>query len=189
MKFKEIDKEEFKTLILQGKTIKELQVHYGNVSRSTITEAKRHYGFVGLSPNSKKLDRDCGFKVCLSCKESKPLTEFYSNGISGSGIIKYKSRCIKCSNLDSKDRFEHLVYEYLEYNGLTYTCSICNFTGTFGILDFHHLDPSIKEFNIGSVPKSLSKDNFWSTVVPELDKCVLLCPTCHRLEHLSMGLK
>lgn len=46
------------------------------------------------------------------------------------------------------------------------------------IFDFHHLDPSEKEFNPGTMMKCS-----WEKIEKEIDKCVLLCANCHRLEH------
>lgn len=59
-------------------------------------------------------------------------------------------------------------------------CSAC-----FGIFppivyDFHHKNPEEKEF-ILSEHWSGNKERLYS----ELDKCVLLCANCHRLEHLE----
>lgn len=42
------------------------------------------------------------------------------------------------------------------------------------VLDFHHLDPSQKEFNIGERSKHGLK-RIWN----EMEKCILLCRNCH----------
>lgn len=59
----------------------------------------------------------------------------------------------------------------LEYLGGQ--CFICGYRESTLSMDFHHLDPSQKEFNIARVTRS------WERVRPELDKCVLLCNRCH----------
>lgn len=46
------------------------------------------------------------------------------------------------------------------------------------IFDFHHLDPSEKEFSPGDIMRGS-----WEKIEKEIDKCVLLCANCHRLEH------
>lgn len=46
------------------------------------------------------------------------------------------------------------------------------------IFDFHHLAPSEKEVG----PSRLMQGS-WEKVKKEIDKCVLLCSNCHRLEH------
>ena len=182
-----IDKEEFKQHILNGKTIKELQSIY-SCGRTTITELKKTFGFVGLSPNSKKIDRESGYKFCTGCNQSLPLTEFYSNGKTQLGKIKYKPQCSKCENSNRRSSYYGLILEYLAINNKNYCCENCGVTGSIGFLDFHHIDSSTKEFNIGDHGHTtMSIDKFISDVVPELVKCKLLCPNCHRIEHLIMG--
>lgn len=45
-------------------------------------------------------------------------------------------------------------------------------------LDFHHLDPTIKEFSI-SGQRGCSLE----TLQAEIAKCIVLCANCHRKEH------
>lgn len=180
--------EQFKSHILAGKTIKELQDIYG-WSRTKVTEFKKRHGLVGMSPNSKKLDRDLGSKICNVCRTLLPLSQFYSNGKTPTGLLKYKPSCIACENEARNSKFSELIYTYLDINGQDYSCVRCSYTGVFGSLDFHHKNPLEKDFNIGNVTKSISEEAFMNMVVPELDKCELLCPNCHRQEHLVMGLK
>ena len=56
-------------------------------------------------------------------------------------------------------------------------CSI-SFDGTNAVIfDFHHKESILKDFTI-------SRRNVgWEKLVPELQKCLLLCSNCHRLEH------
>lgn len=56
-------------------------------------------------------------------------------------------------------------------------CSICKYDRSTAAFDFHHLDPLEKDFTISS------KMTSWSTIQPELEKCVLLCCRCHREVH------
>jgi hypothetical protein len=44
------------------------------------------------------------------------------------------------------------------------------------VLDFDHLDPAGKSFNIGS---SLSYRN-WERILGEIKKCEVVCANCHR---------
>lgn len=181
-----IDREEFKAYILSGKTIKELQAIY-NCSRSTIADTKKNYGFVGLSPNSKKLDRNSSTKLCSICTKVLPLNSFYSNGKTATGKIKYKPSCIKCENTQRKNTFTNLLFDYLDVIGKAYECEKCSYSGTYGSLDFHHKDPTQKSFNVGNSSHTISVDNFMTKIIPEIEKCTLLCPNCHRSEHLLMG--
>lgn len=68
----------------------------------------------------------------------------------------------------------------LEYKGNK--CCVCGYNKCVDALDFHHLDPSQKEFQLSD--RNLSND--WRLVRPELDKCVLLCSNCHRELHAGL---
>lgn len=46
-------------------------------------------------------------------------------------------------------------------------------------LDYHHVDPNEKEYNITKLAKNHSKKKLEA----ELKKCVTLCANCHRLLH------
>ena len=66
----------------------------------------------------------------------------------------------------------------IEYKGGK--CICCGFNKHYSALDFHHLDPSIKEFN-------LTRNSIgWNKLQSELDKCVLLCSNCHRMIHAGI---
>ena len=59
-------------------------------------------------------------------------------------------------------------------------CCICGFDAYIEALDFHHIDPTTKNFGLGAsnaVTKALDKQ------LEEAKKCVLLCANCHRGVH------
>ena len=59
-------------------------------------------------------------------------------------------------------------------------CAHCGWNEHPEILNFHHLDPSKKEFGFaGSAIGNLSLKR----IMDEIDKCILLCPTCHQWLH------
>lgn len=60
----------------------------------------------------------------------------------------------------------------------TLKCSICGFSHP-AALDFHHKDPSTKEFNLGAIGCSVSKEK----IIEEIEKCDILCANCHRIHH------
>lgn len=62
-------------------------------------------------------------------------------------------------------------------------CVFCGYHEHMGVLDFHHLDPTTKEFSIGSKGYTRS----WEKVRAELDKCILVCANCHR--EVELGVK
>lgn len=65
----------------------------------------------------------------------------------------------------------------IEYKGGK--CKCCGYNKCISALEFHHLDPSVKEFNIGQKGYTRS----WDKNKKELDKCILVCANCHREIH------
>lgn len=57
-------------------------------------------------------------------------------------------------------------------------CSRCEGVFPPFVYDFHHVDPKTKEYSLNWL-----LDKRWSTIAAELDKCILLCTNCHRIEH------
>lgn len=51
------------------------------------------------------------------------------------------------------------------------------------MLQFHHRNPSEKEFSVTTKQMSCSKQYPWSRIEKELEKCDLVCANCHFLEH------
>lgn len=47
-------------------------------------------------------------------------------------------------------------------------------------MDFHHLNPNEKDFNISD--RNLPTSD-WPRIKNELDKCILVCANCHREIH------
>lgn len=56
-------------------------------------------------------------------------------------------------------------------------CSKCQ-EKRYYLLDFHHIDPSTKIFQIGQ-----GEAKGWKKVEDEIKKCILLCSNCHREFH------
>jgi 5-methylcytosine-specific restriction endonuclease McrA len=57
-------------------------------------------------------------------------------------------------------------------------CSYCGYSKSLRALEFHHLDPTQKDFQI-----SKASNPSWENVKEELKKCVMLCSNCHAEEH------
>jgi hypothetical protein len=61
-------------------------------------------------------------------------------------------------------------------------CQCCGYNKHVGALEFHHIDPSKKDFGISAKGYTRS----WENVRKELDKCVLVCANCHREIHAGI---
>jgi hypothetical protein len=57
-------------------------------------------------------------------------------------------------------------------------CSRCGYDKSFRALEFHHLDPTEKDFGIS---KNLTKS--MALLKKEADKCILVCSNCHAEIH------
>lgn len=57
-------------------------------------------------------------------------------------------------------------------------CSKCGYKKCDAALEFHHTDPTKKDFAIGNAyVKS------WAKIKAEVEKCILVCANCHREIH------
>lgn len=59
-------------------------------------------------------------------------------------------------------------------------CSKCGYKDNIAALDFHHVNPEEKDFQVDM--RRLSNTSM-DKLEKELDKCVVLCARCHREIH------
>lgn len=64
-------------------------------------------------------------------------------------------------------------------------CSMCGYDKCIDALEFHHLDPTEKDFSIASSGYTRS----WEKIRNELDKCMLVCSNCHKEIHYELNKK
>ena len=121
--------------------------------------------------NEKKL------KICSSCEQEFPLSNFYGNGYTPNGTKKYKSKCKNCFNKVARLN----IYNYMEEYFGSYSCKICQYDRCKQAIEFHHINPNEKDYNITDL-KSSSKEK----VITELEKGILLCANCHRETHYGL---
>lgn len=85
-------------------------------------------------------------------------------------------RCKKCSSESVDNRRRKLKHELVKYKGGK--CEICGYDKCEAALEFHHLNPEEKDFQLsGGNTCSLEK------MKKEADKCILVCANCHREIH------
>jgi len=104
---------------------------------------------------------DC--KICPICNITKHKSEF--------GKKKIRSYCNECRCKYNNERRYKLKKELVEYKGGK--CILCGYNKSIKSLDFHHIDPSVKEFGISSSTHGLEK------LKKEIEKCILVCKCCH----------
>lgn len=89
----------------------------------------------------------------------------------------WSTKCRKCCRVVGKTSEKKIKQECVDYKGGK--CQVCGYNKYLGALDFHHLNPSEKDFTIARRKSSILDDE----VRAELDKCALICSNCHREEH------
>ena len=130
-------------------------------------------------------------KKCNSCNEEKNLTEFRKDKSKPDG---YRYECKTCSRAyhrsaymqkysqdvakRSKQRYDDVTDKIaiIKARG----CVVCS-EDTPQLMEFHHVDPTGKDFNIGP-----NKNRSWDKIKLELSKCVQLCCNCHRKVHANL---
>jgi hypothetical protein len=124
--------------------------------------------------NTVKLEKiNNDFRTCPKCKQSKSLSDFYPRrGKDGSSCY-----CKICSNSHAIYRQRKFKINCVEYKGGS--CSICGYNKCIGALEFHHKDPTKKDYTIAN--QRFVK--FDDRIKKELDKCILVCANCHREIH------
>lgn len=76
-----------------------------------------------------------------------------------------------------KTYYEKRINFYKNYLG-----GVCKHCGTIDNLEFDHIISSDKQFTITS-----KYDANWKILKPELDKCQLLCQSCHVIKSQNEG--
>lgn len=59
-------------------------------------------------------------------------------------------------------------------------CQRCGYDKHVGTLHFHHRNPDNKLFGLSNC---ISCHKSWEKIKEEIDKCELICPNCHAIEH------
>lgn len=114
-------------------------------------------------------------KICTRCNIEKPISEFYKK----SGTDRVYSECKVCfgdRRMDAYREKQSKVSEYKTQRG----CQKCGYNAHAVALDLHHTDSTEKENNVAAMARS---NMSWSKIQAEMDKCIVLCAICHRLEH------
>ena len=90
-----------------------------------------------------------------------------------------KYQCKTCFNKRCVEAGQERVKQLkLHYGG---KCIKCGYSKSLSALQFHHTDPSEKEFSLGN-KRGIS----WEEQIKELNKCELVCANCHAEIHYGI---
>ncbi len=136
-------------------------------------------------------------KECTICKSTKPTTDFFYRN---KRTQKLHSQCKQCyvekrkkiwkdhyhkygsnyrenavaRNKRLKDKLRQRMLEYLSDK----SCFVCG-NSDRRVLEFDHLDPTLKSFGISNAITSIMK---WERILVEIEKCQILCANCHKIK-------
>ena len=163
-----IDRAELETLVAQGLTLVEIAETLDR-STSTVRYWLQRY-VLKTDPRNRRAQVEQAkaegrTRVTSTCRHHGE-TEFH---IESSGRL----RCVRCRG-EAVARRRRLTKEILvdEAGG---SCRICGYDRDVAALQFHHIDPSQKEFSLAmnGVTRGIE------AMRREAGKCILLCANCH----------
>ncbi len=143
-------------------------------------------------PNRKKINGKQrslnNRRYCLSC------SPFGKHNTKQIGKVKEHKPCQHCGKFSKREDGRTTCYSCLNrrreqikgdrlYQVVGTGCWVCNYDrGREGVcaLDFHHMKPSKKEFELNA--RNIGQLS-WKRVIREAKKCVLICCRCHRELH------
>lgn len=117
-------------------------------------------------------------KTCSKCGVIKTS----DNSFLRKNSSTYHSYCKACNNLNVTTRQREFKQKCINYKGGS--CIYCGYNSCLAALEFHHIDPTQKDFEISNI-KYTSWDKNKDIIIPELDKCELVCSNCHKAIHFD----
>jgi len=143
---------------------------------------------IGLQPHISITENDRGsINEYYKTHTLKETAQYYKVGITSLRQFLTNKRLLFSPEIKKKNNYLHVKssrqrnkIRAIEYKGGK--CEICSYDSCTAALEFHHKDPSIKDFGI-----STNSNKAWSKIKIELDKCVLVCANCHREIHFKMN--
>ena len=156
--------------------IKNLYNSYGSMRKvCSITNVSRYYVRKILFGHKYKEYN----KICLNCGDNFK-TKFNSKKFCKNECLKTaKKEYLKNRNYNYENLIKWRIdkkQKAVNYKGGC--CIICKYNRSLSALEFHHLDPSKKDF---AISKYVNIE--FHKIKKELDKCILLCSNCHREIH------
>lgn len=112
-------------------------------------------------------------KECIKCHK-----QFFTK--KQAKTRKYCYDCVPEENYTGAEIRKRIKIWALEYKGQK--CECCGYDRCTEALEFHHVNPEEKDFNLSDRDIKLN----WDEIQKELDKCILVCSNCHREIHAGI---
>ena len=119
--------------------------------------------------NIDPLHRGMSKKICLICEQE------FTPKTPAANARQCCYNCMPEGTQLTRSKFLNLIR--IKKGG---KCQRCGYDTYLGCLDFHHIDPNIKEIGLGDGNFTLK------TAIKEANKCILLCSNCHRELHAKL---
>lgn len=114
-------------------------------------------------------------KICTKCGKTLPIDQFnWRNKSKGTR----RSECKFCHSKYMKEKYQEKK-QIINNLKQQQCCVKCGDNRPY-VLDYHHLDPNIKDMNVSRMLSNRSNIN---DVKQEINKCIVLCANCHREFH------
>jgi hypothetical protein len=166
--------EKLQLFIDNKKSIRHISEETGKSYTSVRYWIKKHNLETSYSKRAKNPKAEPeGEKHCNRCNETKSVEDFYRRR-QGRECSPY---CKPCTTDETIERQRNFKQECVDYKGGE--CECCGYKKCNSALEFHHLDPSKKDFSISRARLT----TFGKKVKAELDKCMIVCANCHREIH------
>mgnify|MGYP000864034503 FL=1 len=81
------------------------------------------------------------------------------------------------SDYGARSRAQEAVLKDISRKAREIPCADCGIQYPYYVMDFDHLDPSIKVANLASMVKQGNKQ----ALLDEIEKCEVVCANCHRI--------
>lgn len=145
-------------------------------------------------------------KTCQRCKEQKPLTDFNKKASKPDGLNPWCRKCVsdyrkdkynerKAQGLepktakwqrDNRDKLNAIrtakrveIRDFIRSLKVDKPCADCGGVFPPTCMDFDHLDPQLKEFDIcQDAYRDLYSEE---KILEEVAKCEIVCANCHRI--------
>ena len=132
----------------------------------------------GFSTKSKR--KEINEKVSKKLTKNIRACSVCGSRISRNNISGICRKCRPPAKIKSEVLIEHRrkrKRDLVEHKGGK--CEVCGYDKSMWALQFHHLNPEEKDYNLsgGGFTRSLEND------IKEVDKCILVCANCHAEIH------